>query len=164
MEAYLVELVARISEFLKKEGSSLSIAESCTGGLVTHIFTNIPGASNFLDLSIVCYSKESKINVLGISESLLEKKGMISEETAIAMANAVRKLGNSDIGLSITCNAGPDVIEGKNAGLVYIAVDFASKDRVLSMGEKFEGDMENIKNEASFEALQFLCRALRICT
>ena len=109
-------------------------------------------------------SKSSKIKVLGINESLLDKKGMISEETAIAMANAVRRLGNSDIGLSITGNAGPDVIEGKNAGLVYIAVDIASKGRVLSTGEKFDGDMENIKNEASFEALQFLCRALRICT
>ncbi|MDP2753924.1 MAG: CinA family protein [Nitrospirota bacterium] len=164
MEAYLAELVTRISEFLKREGFSLSIAESCTGGLVSHIFTNIPVASNLLNLSIICYSKDSKIKVLGINESLLDKKGMISEETAIAMANAVRRLGNSDIGLSITGNAGPDVIEGKNAGLVYIAVDIASKGRVLSTGEKFDGDMENIKNEASFEALQFLCRALRICT
>jgi nicotinamide-nucleotide amidase len=164
MEAYLVEIVNRITEFLKREGCGLSIAESCTGGLITHIITNTPGASNFLDLSIVCYSKSSKIKVLGISESLLEKKGMISEETAIAMAHAVRRLGNSDIGLSITGNAGPDIIEGKNAGLVYIAVDIASKARVLSMGDKFEGDIENIKNEASFEDLRFLCRALRICT
>ena len=164
MEAYLVEIVNRITEFLKRECCGLSIAESCTGGLITHIITNTPGASKFLDLSIVCYSKSSKIKVLGISESLLEKKGMISEETAIAMAHAVRRLGNSDIGLSITGNAGPDIIEGKNAGLVYIAVDIASKARVLSMGDKFEGDIENIKNEASFEALRFLCRALRICT
>lgn len=164
MEAYLVEIVNRITEFLKREGCGLSIAESCTGGLITHIITNTPGASKFLDLSIVCYSKSSKIKVLGISESLLEKKGMISEETAIAMAHAVRRLANSDIGLSITGNAGPDIIEGKNAGLVYIAVDIASKARVLSMGDKFEGDIENIKNEASFEALRFLCRALRICT
>jgi PncC family amidohydrolase len=164
MEAYLVEIVNRITEFLKREGCGLSIAESCTGGFITHIITNTPGASKFLDLSIVCCSKSSKIKVLGISESLLEKKGMISEETAVAMAHAVRRLGNSDIGLSITGNAGPDIIEGKGAGLVYIAVDIASKARVLSMGDKFGGDIENIKNEASFEALRFLCQALRICT
>lgn len=164
MGAYLVDIVNRISESLRREGFSLSIAESCTGGLVTHIFTNVPGASKLLNLSVVCDSKESKIKVLGLSESLLEKKGMISEEVAIAMAHAVRKLGNSNIGLSITGNAGPDIIEGKSPGLVYIAVDIASVDRVLSIGEKFDGDIENIKNEASFEALNFLCRALRICT
>lgn len=163
MEAYLVDVVTRISEFLKREGYTLSIAESCTGGLVSHIFTNIPGASNLLNLSIVCNSKESKIRVLGLSDSLLDKKGMISEEVAIAMANAVRRLGNSDIGVSITGNAGPDVIEGKSPGLVYIAVDISSKGRVLSMGDKFDGNMEHIKEEASFEALNFICRALRIC-
>ena len=163
METYLVEIINRISESLRREGFSLSIADSCTGGLVTHIFTNVPGASKLLKLSIVCDSKESKIKVLNISESLLEKKGMISYETAIAMAHAVRKLGNSNIGLSITGNAGPDIIEGKGPGLVFIAVDIASVDRVLSIGEKFDGDTENIKNEASFGALNFLCRALRIC-
>lgn len=163
MGAYLVDIVNRISESLRREGFSLSIAESCTGGLVTHIFTNVPDASKLLKLSVVCDSKESKIKVLGLSESLLEKKGMISEETAIAMAHAVRKLGNSNIGLSITGNAGPDIIEGKGPGLVYIAVDIASVDRVLSIGEKFDGDIENIKSEASSEALNFLCRALRIC-
>ncbi len=163
MEAYLVEIVNKISESIKREGLSLSIAESCTGGLITHIFTNIHSASKLLKLSIVCDSKEPKIKVLGLSESLLDKKGMISEETAIAMAHAVRKLGNSSIGLSVTGNAGPDIIEGKGPGLVYIAVDIASVDRVLSIGEKFDGDTENIKNEASFEALNFLCRALRIC-
>jgi PncC family amidohydrolase len=163
MEDYLVEIIDRIIEFLKTEGGGLSIAESCTGGLVTHTITNVPGASKLLDLSVICYSKSSKIKVLGISESLLEKKGMISEETAIAMAHAVRRLGNSDIGLSITGSAGPDIIEEKSPGLVYIAVVINSKDRVLSMGDKFDGDIENIKNEASFEALRFLCRALRIC-
>jgi nicotinamide-nucleotide amidase len=163
METYLVEIVTRISESIKRQGLSLSIAESCTGGLITHIFTNIPGVSKLLKLSVVCDSKESKIKVLGLSESLLDKKGMISEETAIAMAHKVRKLGNSNIGLSVTGNAGPDIIEGKGPGLVYIAVDIASIDRVLSIGEKFDGDIENIKSKASFEALNFLCRALRIC-
>ncbi|MBI5188324.1 MAG: CinA family protein, partial [Nitrospirae bacterium] len=64
MEAHLLELVNRISELLKRDGSRLSIAESCTGGFVTHIITNVPGASKFLELSIVCYSKDSKIKVL----------------------------------------------------------------------------------------------------
>ena len=164
METYLADLVTRISEFLRKEGFTLSIAESCTGGLVSHIFTNIPHSSDLLTLSLVCHSRESKIKVLGLGESLLEKKGMVSEETAIAMANAVRRLGNSDIGLSITGNPGPDLIEGKNPGLIFIAVDIASTGRVLSMGDKLDGQMEHFKEEASFEALTFLCRALRLCT
>jgi PncC family amidohydrolase len=163
MEAYLTETVTRIAEFLKRNGHGLSIAESCTGGLITHIFTNVPDALNFLNLSVICYSKSSKIKVLGISESLLEKKGMISEETAVAMAHSVRRLGNSEIGLAVSGNAGPDTIEGKSAGLVYLAVSIAPKDRFLSVGEKFEGDTEIIKNESSIEALRFLCRALRIC-
>ncbi|MFZ6016570.1 MAG: CinA family protein [Nitrospirota bacterium] len=164
MEAHLVELVNRISELLKRDGSRLSIAESCTGGLVTHIITNVPGASKFLELSIVCYSKDSKIKALGISESLLEKKGMISEEVAIEMARAVRRLGNTDIGLGITGNLGPEVIESKGVGLIYMAVDIASKDRILSKGEIFDGGREEIKNNASLAALKFLCQALRICT
>jgi nicotinamide-nucleotide amidase len=164
MEAYLVELVNRIAEVLKKEGLRLSVAESCTGGLVTHIITNVPGASKFLDLSVICYSRDSKIKVLDISESLIEKKGMISEEVAIEMAHAVRRLGNTEIGLSITGNLGPEPIEDKGIGLVYMAVSIDPKDRILSKGEKFDGDREAIKNEASFEALRFLCQALRICT
>jgi PncC family amidohydrolase len=164
METYLADLVVRISEFLKKEGFTLSIAESGTGGLVSHIFTNLPHSSDLLTLSLVCHSRESKIRVLGLAESLLDKKGMISEETAIAMANAVRRLGNSDIGLSITGNPGPDLIEGKNPGLIFIAVDIASTERVLSMGDKLDGPTEHFKEEASFEALNFLCRAMRLCT
>ncbi|OGW38710.1 MAG: hypothetical protein A2Y97_11150 [Nitrospirae bacterium RBG_13_39_12] len=164
MEAYLVETVTKIAEFLKSKGYGLSIADSFTGGLISHIFTNVHDARTFVDLSVICYSKSSKINVLGISASFLEKKGMISEETAVAMANAIRRLGNSHVGLAITGNAGPDIIEDKSAGLVYMAVSIAPNNRVLSAGDKFEGNTETIKNEASIETLRFLCRALRLCT
>ena len=138
----------------------MSVAESCTGGLISHLLTNLPGASLFLDSSLVCYSTESKVKVLGIRRSLIKAHGAVSEKTAEAMAVAVRKKGGTDFSLATTGNLGPDPMEGKKVGLVYIAVDRSRE--TLSKGMLFEGEREQIKHETAKAALQFLSEVLEV--
>lgn len=140
----------------------LSVAESCTGGLISHLLTNLPGASLFLDSSVVSYSNESKIKLLGIRASLIKKYGSVSEETARAMAIAIREKRRTDFSLSITGNLGPEPIEGKRVGLVYMAVDW-QKD-TSSRGMIFEGEREEIKYQAALASLRFLSEVLETWT
>lgn len=154
MDISCVKLIKKIHGHFKSAGVRLSVAESCTGGLIGHLLTNIPGASDFFDSSIVCYSVESKIKLLGISKSIIKSHGVISEEVARAMAVAVRKKRETDFSLSITGNLGPAPMEGKKIGLVYMAVDRESD--TTSRGMIFEGEREAIKLESAISALQFL--------
>ncbi|MEW6109800.1 MAG: CinA family protein [Nitrospirota bacterium] len=160
MDNEFYKIVKKISEILLENNLRLSIAESCTGGFISHVITNLPGASKFFEMSVVSYSENSKKSVLGIKGSLLKKHGVISEDTAIAMAKSVRKTGNTDYALSVTGIAGPEKMEGKDVGLIYIAV--AKEDLVESKGIKLKGRREEIKEQASLEALQFLYQVLKI--
>jgi len=156
----LLILVREIADKLSGRNLKLGVAESCTGGFLSNAITNLPGASNFFELSVVSYSGDVKKSVLGVSSSVLKKHGMVSEETAIAMTKGVMKLGHTDIGLSVTGVAGPERIEDKDVGLVFIAA--AVRDRIESHGFKLSGDREEIKRQASLEALRFLKRVLDI--
>jgi PncC family amidohydrolase len=160
MDNNFQKIIEKISGTLRKKKLRLSIAESCTGGFISNALTNLPGASKFFELSVICYSKKTKVSVLGISGPLLKKYGMISEETAVAMAKSVRKLGDTDISLSITGIAGPERIEDKKIGLIYMAS--ATEDLVESKGMILRGSRERIKKQASFEALKFLNQVLRL--
>lgn len=160
MDIHFFKIIKEISDTLTKKGLRLSIAESCTGGFISNAVTNLPGSSRFYEMSVISYSKNSKISVLGISASLLKKYGMISEETAIAMAESVRKIGDTDISLSITGIAGPEITEDKDAGLIYMAV--ATRDGVESKDIRLTGNREKIKKKASYEALRFLDQVLRL--
>jgi len=160
MDKDFLTVIKEISGVLTKNDLGLSIAESCTGGFISNAITNLPGSSRFFEMSVICYSTESKKSVLGISASLLKKHGTISEQTSVAMAKAVRNLSGSDISLSVTGIAGPESIEDKDAGLIYMAV--ATRGLVESKGMKFSGDREEIKRQASLAALKFLNQVLRI--
>lgn len=132
----------------------LSVAESCTGGLISHLLTNLSGASQFFDSSVVTYSNESKTSLLGIRASLIKDHGAVSEEVARAMAVAVREKRKTDFSLSVTGNLGPEPMEGKRVGLVYMAVDW--KRSTTSKGMVFEGEREEIKYQAALASLRFL--------
>jgi len=160
METELLNIVGKIADTLIADGRRLSVAESCTGGFISDTITDYPGASKFFEMSIVSYSRRSKHEVLGISDSLLDKYGTVSEETALEMAREVRRLGNTDVALSVTGVAGPEPLEGKEIGLIFIAV--ATEKLSDSMGVKLVGDREEIKEKAAMEALTFLHRILRI--
>ncbi len=116
-----------VHEILVEKNLSLSIAESCTGGMLTSQLVEFSGSSNYLHQGLVTYSNQAKQNVLGISAELLEQFGAVSIETAKAMATSVRSLGNSDYALATTGIAGPDGgSDEKPVGNVCIAL--ASRD------------------------------------
>ena len=160
MDNEFLTVVKEISERLVQRELKMSVAESCTGGLIAHEITNLPGASLFFELGVVSYSEESKRSVLGVGGSLLKKHGTVSEEAAIAMAEGMRKLAGTDVSLSITGIAGPAALEDKEVGLVYMAVSL--KDMTESKGMSFKGDRATVKGKASLEALKFLNQVLRL--
>jgi nicotinamide-nucleotide amidase len=160
MDNEFLTVVKEISDRLVQREMKMSVAESCTGGLIAHEITNLPGASLFFGLGVVSYSEESKRAVLGVGGSLLKKHGTVSEEAAIAMAEGVRKLAGTDVSLSITGIAGPAALEDKEIGLVYMAVSL--KDMTESKGMSLKGDRETVKGKASLEALKFLNQVLRL--
>ena len=115
-------LASYLGKKLLKQHKTISFAESCTGGLASNLVTDIAGSSEYLIGSIVTYTNEAKHNLLKVKEETLNAYGAVSEETALEMAQGVRKLFGSDFGVGITGNAGPGGSEGKPVGLVYIAI------------------------------------------
>ena len=112
-----------MGRLLTGHGKTLSLAESCTGGLITERLTDMPGSSRFLNCAVVAYSNASKVELLGVDEEVLNKYGAVSEEAALAMAQGMLKLSGSDLALSVTGIAGPEGgTEEKPVGLVYVAL------------------------------------------
>ena len=148
-----------VAALLTDRGLTLSVAESCTGGLITDRLTDVPGSSVFLERGVVTYSNTSKVELLGVPASIIEKYGAVSEEAAILMAEGVKKLAGTDIGLSTTGIAGPaGGTEEKPVGTVFIA---------LSAGEGatcrkflFRWDRRRIKEMSSQIALNMLRKFL----
>jgi len=149
-----VKPVEKIHKHFKTARLTLSAAESCTGGLISHLLTSLPGASSFFDSAVVSYSNDSKMKLLGVRSSLINKHGAVSEEVARAMAMAIREKRGTDFSVAVTGNLGPDPMEGKRVGLIYMAVDW--KRETASKGMIFEGERETIKNQAALAALEFL--------
>jgi len=151
-----MSLEQEIGRFLVKKNLTLSIAESCTGGLLSHMITNVAGSSAYFDSSVVCYSKKSKIKLLGVPEQVIDTFGTVSAQCAIAMAKAVKRLRGTKIGLAVTGIAGADLIENKPVGTVYIALSYGRKNYVERF--TFEGKREEIKRKAVVSALKLLRR------
>ena len=99
---------AVVGKLLLKKNATLAVAESCTGGLISHLLTNVPGSSNYFVFSGVTYSNEAKQKVLGVSPEVLEHVGAVHEKTAKEMAAGVRRIAESDYGLATSGIAGPD--------------------------------------------------------
>ena len=97
----------KIVTLLKNKKLKIAVAESCTGGLISKRITDIPGASDVLDMGIVSYANSIKARFLGVSEEILNTVGAVSEQTATAMAKGVCEAANADIGVSTTGIAGP---------------------------------------------------------
>jgi len=113
---------------LIKKGLSLSVAESCTGGLISKRLTDVAGSSSFFRGSIVAYSNKIKVNQLSISKELLKENGAVSEPVARNMAQSIQNITNSDIGIATTGISGPSGgTNEKPIGLVYIAISYDNK-------------------------------------
>ncbi len=138
----------------------MAVAESCSGGLIAHRITNVPGASAVFLGGVVAYSNAAKMTVLGVGEETLLRDGAVSEATAQAMAEGARGLFQSDYALAATGIAGPGGgTAEKSVGLVYIAVSRADETRVQRCC--FSGDRENIKRRTAETALNMLLEWLR---
>jgi PncC family amidohydrolase len=158
MDKKISNVIEQVHEIFKERGLTLSVAESCTGGLISHYITVLPGASSFFEAGVVTYSAEAKKKILGISPSTIKKYGVVSENTAGEMAENVRSLTGTDYALSTTGNLGPDVLEGKEKGLIYIAV--SKTGQTISKKLRLTGDREENKEAASLSALNLLIEVL----
>ncbi len=150
-----MRLEQKIALKLTQQKKTLAIAESCTGGLLAHTLTNLPGASQFFYLGLIAYDNSAKTALLGIPPSIIKKHGAVSQSVAKAMAIKVRKILNTDYGLSITGIAGPSGgTADKPVGLVFIAV--SSNKKILVKSFHFKGTRLSIKNQAVQAALKSL--------
>ncbi|OHB69311.1 MAG: hypothetical protein A2W23_08525 [Planctomycetes bacterium RBG_16_43_13] len=148
-----------IGRLLRKRGWRLSIAESCTGGLIGHRITNVPGSSDYFDGGVITYSNDAKRELLKVPEETIATFGSVSHQTAVAMADGIRKLRGVEIGIGVTGIAGPaGGTAAKPVGLVYVAL--SSPVRVECKEFRFNGDREMIKLQASEAALNMLRRLL----
>ena len=137
----------------------IAAAESCTGGLLSKIITDLPGSSEYFCGSVISYSNEAKQMLLDIDEGMLQQYGAVSQEVARAMAEAVVRKFGADFGLATTGIAGPDGgTDEKPVGLVYIALADKYKSRVKEM--RFVGDRNSIRMLASKTAMDLLRRNL----
>lgn len=154
-----LELV--IGRILRKKKLLLVLAESCTGGLISHRLTNIPGSSAYIDRSFVTYSNRAKIQQLGISAEIIERSGAVSRETAKAMVKGALANSDAQIGLAVTGIAGPGGgTPKKPVGLVYCAIGNHSG-RLIVNEFNLTGQREWIKFSASQYALYYLWKFIQ---
>jgi nicotinamide-nucleotide amidase len=148
-----------LGEALGKRDLTISVAESCTGGLIGHLLTNVPGSSGYYLGGMITYSNESKTDLLGVSLDTLEIHGAVSDPTVQEMARGVRERLGSDIGLSVSGIAGPEGgTTEKPVGTVYIGL--AANEKVLSGKYRFRGTREEIKLNTAMMALDWVRRYL----
>ncbi|MDE0144286.1 MAG: competence/damage-inducible protein A [Nitrospira sp.] len=149
-----------VGQSLRARKFTIALAESCTGGLIAHRLTQVPGSSTYVDRTVVCYSNRAKIELLGVSESLLKKNGAVSAQVAKAMAQGIRTRSKVDVGLSVTGIAGPGGgTAHKPVGLVYVGLATSKESHTKAF--QFHGEREAIKLRASQAALDVLRRWLR---
>ncbi|MBW2040326.1 MAG: CinA family protein, partial [Deltaproteobacteria bacterium] len=144
---------------LKEKGMTISVAESCTGGLIAHRVTEIPGSSEYFLRGLVVYTNQAKEDLLGVPRSILEKFGPVSRETAEFMVKGVREQSRTTLGVAITGIAGPTGgTPNTPVGRVFIAL--AAEDIIEIKKYDFFGDRHQIKLMASEVALDRVRRYL----
>jgi nicotinamide-nucleotide amidase len=148
-----------VSDFLKKSGLFISVAESFTGGELSNMITDVAGSSSYFRGGEIVYTADAKIS-LGVSKDVIERFGTVSHECARELARAAKSKFKSDIGLSTTGVAGPDKLEGKNPGLFYIGIAYPD-DRVESFEFFFNIGRKNLKVLGAYLALKIVLDFLK---
>lgn len=144
---------ARVGELLRAKGWTICTAESCTGGLVIHRLTNVPGSSDYVVGGVVAYSNQVKQSLLHVRPGTLIAHGAVSEETAKEMAVGARALFGANVAVSITGIAGPGGgTPEKPVGLTYIGLS-AADNILIVQRHVWKGDREAIKNASAQAAL-----------
>ncbi len=148
-------LEIQIGQLLRTHKYTLATAESCTGGLIGHLLTNVPGSSDYYLGGVVAYAYEAKVALLGVSWEMLQKFGAVSEEVALQMARGARAALNSDLAISVTGIAGPGGgLPNKPVGLTWIGISTPEGDRA----ERFvwAGKREGNKMSSARAALEMV--------
>ena len=144
---------------LEDNGLTISVAESCTGGMICNLITNTPGSSRYFMGGVVSYSNESKIDILGVDKDLIIKYGAVSKQVASQMAKGVRRITNADIGISTTGIAGPEGgTPEKPVGLCYIGISTGNSTNARKF--IFQGNRLQIKKSATNQAIENLLSIL----
>jgi PncC family amidohydrolase len=151
-------IVRQIYKLLIKNRKTIAVAESCTGGFLSTLLTQISGSSKFFILGVVVYSNKAKTSVLKVPDQLIKQKGTVSKEVAMKIARSVRKLAKTDFGIGVTGIAGPTGGSSqKPVGTVFIAID--SENKKICKKIHFVGNRASNRKKAALEALESL-RAL----
>jgi nicotinamide-nucleotide amidase len=162
-------LAQQVGERLRREGRSLAVAESCTGGLLGGALTDVPGSSTYFLGGVISYADRVKVQQLQVPEATLHRYGAVSEEAAAAMATGVRQLLHADIGVSITGVAGPDAEGAKPVGLTFIGIDAPTlpaprgggkSDAVTTHRFQWTGDRWDNRRRSVLAALELLVQTL----
>lgn len=144
-----------IGKALTKSGQSIGIAESCTGGKIAQTLTAIPGSSAYFKGSVVCYAKEVKTQIVGVSEDTIRVHTVVSAQVASELAQNARRLFASDFGIGVTGNAGPTTDDtDKSVGVVFIAV--ASREHTVVKEFNFGQPREKVIDRAVVKSLEML--------
>ena len=152
-------LEIKIGQLLRESGQRVAIAESCTGGLIGHRITNVPGSSTYYMGSITAYAYAAKVRLLNVKWETLEKHGAVSDEAVSEMALGVRRSLAADIGVSVSGIAGPTGgTPEKPIGLVYVG--FSNPEGIQTAYKVFKGSRDEVKEQAADYALSYLLEHL----
>jgi nicotinamide-nucleotide amidase len=152
-------LPGNVGRMLANSGLSIALAESCTGGMIAAMLTDLPGASAFLERGAVTYANSAKRDWLGVSNDILDEEGAVSEACALAMARGIREAAKTDLGLAVTGIAGPEGgTPQKPVGTVFLALCGPALEKVE--GFRFHGDREKIRRMSACMALDWVRRYL----
>ncbi len=148
-------LAEEVGRLLRSKGLTISVAESCTGGRLGDLLTDVPGSSDYFLGGVISYSNDAKVGLLGVNSKTLKVKGAVSEEVAIQMAAGARTKLGADIGIGITGIAGPaGGTPTKPVGLVYVAL--SSRGSSECSRNVFGGSRSSIKDRSARKALEML--------
>ncbi len=151
----MVSLAQEVGNLLRQKGLTLGIVESATGGLISHLITNVPDSSDYYKGSVTAYSNEAKIKVVGVKEATINSYGAVSYQVAEEMAQGGRRILAADICLADTGIAGPGgAITKKPVGLFYIGLSHQAGTH--SHKHNFQGNREQNKRQAAKAALSWL--------
>jgi nicotinamide-nucleotide amidase len=160
MEGALEEHARRVLERYRSAGVRLALVEACTGGLIAASLTELPGASAVVEVGLVPYSNESKVELLGVEPALLQAHGAVSAEVARAMAEAVLARSRAEVALAETGIAGPGGgTPTKPVGLVFLAVARKGEAPVVER-HVFPGDRREVRTAAATRGLAMLLEVL----
>lgn len=148
-------VIHAVADLFRERGLTLSLAESCSGGLIAKLITDIPGSSSYFLEGVITYSNEAKTRLLGVSPEILNGSGAVSTECASAMAKGIRQASGSDLGLAVTGIAGPGGgTDDKPVGTVFISL--AAPDGCWTKRFQFKGGRDEIRAITAWTALDWL--------